>query len=78
MPNFTDTVILILVAMMCAWSGHSYMIAVSSTKEARAMARKSERRVRVERMLETHDWRALPSCIVIHIDPVSLEPIEAA
>lgn len=74
--SFVDGSVLFWVAVMCAWSVHCYVIAVSSKKEARALVRKEERRVRVARMMRTHDLRQLPSCIVIHVDPVTLVPLE--
>ena len=73
--SFVDGSSLFWVAILCTWSVHSYVIAVSSRKEARAMVRKEERRVRVARMLRSRDLRQLPSCIVIHVDPVTLEPL---
>jgi hypothetical protein len=71
-----DCVILILVAIMCTWSVHSYIIAVSRKREARAMARKRERRIRLAQLWQTRDWRRIGSCLVIHIDPVTLMPVQ--
>lgn len=72
-----DVTVLILVAMMCTWSVHSYVIAVSRVREAKAIARKRERRVRLARMWRTRDLSMLWSCIVIHVDPITYEPIPA-
>ena len=71
-----DFCILALVAALCTWSVHSYIIAVSSKKEARAMARKRERRVRLALLWQTREWQRIGSCLIIHIDPVTLTPLE--
>lgn len=71
----TDAIVLFLVGIMCAWSVHSYLIAVSRRREARAIVRSRERRVRLSRMLEARDPSMLMSCIVIRVDPRTLEPI---
>lgn len=70
-----DCIVLILVGVMCTWSVHSYLLAVSRKREARAMARKLERRVRLRHLRQTRDWSTLPSCLVVRIDPKTLAPL---